>query len=207
MRRLLVINPNTSSAVSRLLQQHAKQAAGDGVSVQTITARLGASYIADEASYAVAAHATLDAWAAALAAGVVPDAVLIGCFGDPGLLALRESSPVPVTGLAEGAFVVAMTTVRKGQAPAKLNRDEFHLVFSRDFYDPAFQNVGKELAAVEEVAWKNYVDSHKSPVTVKAGPALPIPTTTCRSSGRKPTTACWRPRPGRRIRPRAAASC
>jgi allantoin racemase len=107
MRRLLVINPNTSSSVSRLLQQHVKEAAGDGVSVQTVTARLGASYIADEASYAVAAHATLDAWAAALAAGVAPDAVLVGCFGDPGLLALRESSPVPVTGLAEGAFVVA----------------------------------------------------------------------------------------------------
>jgi multimeric flavodoxin WrbA len=68
-----------------------------------------------------------------------------------------------------------MTTVRKGQAPAKLNRDEFHLVFSRDFYDPAFQVVGKELAAVEEVAWKNYVDSHKSPITVKAGPGFADP--------------------------------
>jgi Asp/Glu/hydantoin racemase len=33
--------------------------------------------------------------------------VLIGCFGDPGLLALRESSAVPVTGLAEAAFIEA----------------------------------------------------------------------------------------------------
>ena len=33
--------------------------------------------------------------------------MLIGCFGDPGLLALRESSPVPVTGLAEAAFIEA----------------------------------------------------------------------------------------------------
>jgi len=68
-----------------------------------------------------------------------------------------------------------MTTVRKGQAPAKLNRDEFHLVFARDFYDPAFQTVAKELAAVEEIAWKNYVDSHKAPVTVKAGPGFADP--------------------------------
>src|SRR5437764_7489737 len=68
-----------------------------------------------------------------------------------------------------------MTEVRKGQAPAKLNRDEFRLVFSRNFFDPAFEAVGKELAAVEEVAWRNYVDSHKSPLTVKAGPGFADP--------------------------------
>jgi Asp/Glu/hydantoin racemase len=33
--------------------------------------------------------------------------VLIGCFGDPGLFALRESSACPVTGLAEASFTEA----------------------------------------------------------------------------------------------------
>ena len=112
MRRLLVINPNTSASVSRLLQSHVQAAAGPQVQVHTVTARFGAPYISDEASYAVAGHATLDAWAAALIGpdGLrqeAPDAVLIGCFGDPGLLALRESSPAPVTGLAEAAFIEA----------------------------------------------------------------------------------------------------
>lgn len=108
MRQLLVINPNTSASVSALLQTHVQAAAGIHVRVRTVTARFGAPYIADEASYAVASHATLDAWAAALAAPEpAPDAVLIGCFGDPGLLALRESSAVPVTGLAEAAFIEA----------------------------------------------------------------------------------------------------
>jgi Asp/Glu/hydantoin racemase len=108
MRQLLVINPNTSESVTALLQQHVQAAAGAQVQVRTVTARFGAPYIADEAGYAVASHATLDAWAAALAQpGAAPDAVLIGCFGDPGLMALRESSPVPVTGLAEAAFVEA----------------------------------------------------------------------------------------------------
>ena len=109
MRRLLVINPNTSAAVSALLQQHVQTEAGSHVQVRTVTARFGAPYIADEASYAVAGHAVLDAWAAALADAPAepPDAVLIGCFGDPGLLALRESSPVPVTALAEAAFIEA----------------------------------------------------------------------------------------------------
>ncbi|MFC5522959.1 aspartate/glutamate racemase family protein [Polaromonas jejuensis] len=108
MRKLLVINPNTSASVSARLQTHVQAAAGLHVQVRTVTARFGAPYISDEASYAVAAHATLDAWAAALTGPEgPPHAVLIGCFGDPGLLALRESSPVPVTGLAEAAFIEA----------------------------------------------------------------------------------------------------
>ncbi len=68
-----------------------------------------------------------------------------------------------------------MTTVRKGQAPAKLGRDEFRLVFSRSFMDPAFGKVAGELAAVEEVAWNNYSESHKAPVTRKAGPGFADP--------------------------------
>lgn len=108
MRQLLVINPNTSASVSALLQTHVQTAAGLHVQVRTVTARFGSPYIADEASYAVASHAALDVWAHAIATEArTPDAVLIGCFGDPGLMALRESSPVPVTGLAEAAFIEA----------------------------------------------------------------------------------------------------
>lgn len=108
MRKLLVINPNTSESVSALLHAHAMRLAGASAQVHTVTARFGAPYIACEASYAVAGHALLDAWAAATAEGQTPvDAVLIGCFGDPGLLALRETSRAPVTGLAEAAFVEA----------------------------------------------------------------------------------------------------
>lgn len=111
MRRVLVINPNTSTSVSALLQRHVQAEAGAQVRVETVTARFGAPYIADEESYASAADATLDAWAHALEEDAVsaakPDAVLIGCFGDPGLLALRARSAVPVTGLAEAAFIEA----------------------------------------------------------------------------------------------------
>lgn len=109
MRRLLVINPNTSGSVSQLLQHHVQQAAGPDVQVDTVTARFGAPYIACEASYAVAGHALLDAWAADQcdASTGQPGAVLIACFGDPGLWALRESSAAPVTGLAEASFLQA----------------------------------------------------------------------------------------------------
>ncbi len=107
MARLLVINPNTSPSVSALLQRHL-QTTGLGVlDVRTVTARFGATYISCEPSYAVAQHAVLDAWAAAYMNEERPDAVLIGCFGDPGLFALREGCNVPVSGLAEAAFAAA----------------------------------------------------------------------------------------------------
>lgn len=108
MRQLLLINPNTSAAMSERLACHVQRAVGAQVRIKAVTARFGAPYIACEASYAVAAHATLDAWAWGLSeAGYQPDAVLIGCFGDPGLMALREVSQVPVTGLAEASFAHA----------------------------------------------------------------------------------------------------
>ena len=68
-----------------------------------------------------------------------------------------------------------MTTPRKGQAPSKLGRDEFHIVFRRSFVDPAFTAVESSLVQVEEVAWDNYVHSHKAPVTQKAGPGFADP--------------------------------
>ncbi len=107
MARLLVINPNTSVSVTALLQQHLQAAGAGALDVGAVTARFGASYIACEASYAVAQHAVLDAWTFACASGERPDAVLIGCFGDPGLFALREVCGVPVAGLAEAAFTAA----------------------------------------------------------------------------------------------------
>ncbi len=108
MPNILIINPNTTAHVSALLQNHGQQAAGRDVQVQVVTAGFGAPYISCETSYAVAGHATLSAWARVMTQGhTKPDAVLIGCFGDPGLLALRECSAVPVTGLAEASFAQA----------------------------------------------------------------------------------------------------
>lgn len=62
------------------------------------------------------------------------------------------------------------TRPRTGQAPAKLNREEFHREFQKSFVDPNFIAVKDALADIEEVAWKNYhEDEHKAPVTEKAG--------------------------------------
>lgn len=113
-KQLLLINPNTSGEVTERLLAHARSELPSGWTVHGVTARFGARYIACEASYAVAGHAALDAfaWAVAEHGGKPFDGVLIGCFGDPGLWALSECSPTPVVGLATASFELAARTGR-----------------------------------------------------------------------------------------------
>lgn len=103
MKRILVINPNTTQAVTDRVVA-ACRAAQPLLQWEGATARFGAPYIASEVSYAVAAYAVLDAFEAN---NQGYDAVLIACFGDPGLLALREAAKVPVLGLAQASFEAA----------------------------------------------------------------------------------------------------
>lgn len=105
--RLLMINPNTSEPITARLKALAEDEAGPDVSVSAITARFGAPYISDRAGAVVAAHAVLDAADAAREAYGEADAIVIGCFGDPGLKALQETSGLPVTGFAEAGLLEA----------------------------------------------------------------------------------------------------
>lgn len=105
----LVINPNTTVAVTQALLQRLNAAAEGAASTphwQAITAAFGAPYIADERGFCIAGHAVLDAWdrAQANAPEGVFGGVLVGCFGDPGLEALRASTTLPVWGLAEASL-------------------------------------------------------------------------------------------------------
>jgi allantoin racemase len=108
MKRLFIINPNTSASVTSLLTNFASKIVASEAIITSATAAFGAPYIDSEASYAVAAHATLEAMKTALLyENTAPHSILIACFGDPGLLALRESTDIPVSGLAEAAFMEA----------------------------------------------------------------------------------------------------
>jgi allantoin racemase len=104
MPRLLVINPNTTASITALVARHVRAAVGDQVDLVTATGRFGCAYIASEACYAIAGHAALECLAEH---GAGCDAVLLACFGDPGLFALREASAAPVIGLAEASLQAA----------------------------------------------------------------------------------------------------
>lgn len=107
--RILLINPNTTSQITEAMAEHARKVAADEVEVVPVTGRFGARYISSRAAAAIAAHAALDAFAEH---GAGCDAVYLACFGDPGLLALKEVSPVPVVGMAEASCRLAATMGR-----------------------------------------------------------------------------------------------
>ena len=107
MPTLLIVNPNTSTSVTDQLAAQARATLPPEAVVHCVTAPFGARYISSEAAAAVAAHAAMQACADHIAVHGRPDAVLLGCFGDPGLLALRELLDVPVTGLAEASMRMA----------------------------------------------------------------------------------------------------
>lgn len=67
------------------------------------------------------------------------------------------------------------TVVRKGQAPAKLGRDEFVVRFRDNFIDPAFRVEDAALGRLEEIAWQAFHEGRKAPVTRKAGAGFADP--------------------------------
>lgn len=111
--RLLLINPNTSAGITDLVVDAARRDASPGVEITGVTAAFGARYIGSRSAAAIAGHAALDAYATATASGPAYDGVMLACFGDPGLSALRECADLPVAGMAEASCLLACTLGRR----------------------------------------------------------------------------------------------
>lgn len=107
--KLLLINPNTTTAMTDLVLAVARDVVAPGTGLVGVTGRFGAAYVSSRSAYAIAAHAALDAWAQADGAF---DAVVLACFGDPGLDGLRELCPVPVVGMADASIQLAASLGR-----------------------------------------------------------------------------------------------
>ena len=102
--RLLLINPNTSHSMTDRMMKTALACAHPGTQIRAVTATEGVPYIATRAEAQIAGRTLLD-----MIADHRPecDAVIVGAFGDPGLLGARELFDIPVIGLAETAMFSA----------------------------------------------------------------------------------------------------
>jgi allantoin racemase len=101
--RLLVVNPNTSAAMTTAIARAASAVAAPGTQVMAVQSSFGPRSIEGHFDEAIAAAGVAEQVRAAQ--GI--DAVVIACFGDPGLDAAREATAAPVLGIAEAAFHVA----------------------------------------------------------------------------------------------------
>lgn len=59
--------------------------------------------------------------------------------------------------------------VRKGQATAAMSREAFRAAYQARFADPRFRPEQAAIDRLEAIAWRNYSDARKAPVTATAG--------------------------------------
>ena len=69
----------------------------------------------------------------------------------------------------------SMIEIRKGQAPAQLERAAFSVRFRAAFIDPVYRIEDAAIARLEEIAWQTYQEGRKSPFKQKAGPGYAVP--------------------------------
>ena len=142
--RILVINPNTSPDMTDIVMRVIAPHAPAGVALSAATGRFGARYIFSRSSAVIAGHAALDCYAEH---GRDSDAIYLACFGDPGLLALKELARVPVIGMAEASCIKAAAQAKRFSI---VTGGERWVPILREFV--ASLGLGEQLAAIEAVA-------------------------------------------------------
>ena len=110
MTEILLINPNTTPSITDLVLKTARRFASKGTNLRAVTGTFGPRYIASRVGYAIAGHAAVDALANDRRR---KDAVVLACFGDPGLDALKEIAKVPVVGMADASILQACAVGRR----------------------------------------------------------------------------------------------
>lgn len=105
MKKILVINPNTSEAMTEDVRATVKRIKRPDVEAQTVHPAYGPESLESAYDTAIATNAMID-----LLTGKEKeyDGVLIACFGDPGHDALKEMLDGAVMGIAEGAIATAL---------------------------------------------------------------------------------------------------
>jgi Asp/Glu/hydantoin racemase len=105
-RSLIVINPNSTQAVTDGIARALRPFEGQGVPITCLTLPEGPPGIENQrqADLTIAPMLRLAASYEAEAAGYV-----IACFGDPGLHALRDQTARPVVGIQEASVLTALS--------------------------------------------------------------------------------------------------
>lgn len=108
--RILVLNPNTTVAMTDRLVAAGRQVTATGTELVPLTAPRGVPYIATRAEAQIGGAIALEMLAEHHRTA---DAAIIAAFGDPGLLGARELFDLPVVGMAEAAMLTACTLGRR----------------------------------------------------------------------------------------------
>lgn len=102
--RILVVNPNTTEAVTARIAAAARAVAAPGTEVIALTAPRGLPYIANRAEAVLGGAIALEMLAEHRQGA---DAAVIAAFGDPALGGARELFDFPIVGMTEAGLLTA----------------------------------------------------------------------------------------------------
>jgi allantoin racemase len=102
--RILIVNPNTTEALTSLMVETGRVAAAPDTELIGLTARRGFPYISGRAEAQIGGAIALEMLAEAHAGG---DGAIIAAYGDPGLHGARAMFDIPVVGVSEAAMLTA----------------------------------------------------------------------------------------------------
>ena len=108
--KILVINPNTTQAMTDEIGKVARAAAAADTEIDCVSPANGPRSIEGFTDEVLASYHTVDL--VAQTQGKY-NGYVIACFGDPAISACREISDVPVVGIAEAAFSMASLVAHK----------------------------------------------------------------------------------------------
>jgi allantoin racemase len=108
--RILVINPNTTQAMTDEIGKVAKAAAAPGTEIECVSPEAGPRSIEGFTDEVLASYHTVDLVGRSNGSY---DGYVIACYGDPALAACREMTNVPVVGIAEASFHMASLVAHK----------------------------------------------------------------------------------------------
>lgn len=103
MADILVINPNSSKAVTRSMEACLTPFAGNGHAISCVELEKSPPGIETDVHVEMVVPNLVEAVSAARA-----DAIVVACFSDPGIERVRAAARVPVTGIAEAAYLAAL---------------------------------------------------------------------------------------------------
>lgn len=149
MAKIRIISPhftNENSKIAADLEVYLEQLRQKGIDISYVTLRIGPASIENELDAALAVPGILEQVALAEKAGI--DAVIISCFGDPGVSAAREISNILVFGPGQTSM----------HAAALLGH-RFSVISIAESVRPLLDNITRQYGLNEKLASIRVIDT------------------------------------------------
>lgn len=106
MSKLLIVNPNTSQLMTQAIKETAQKVVNSETQVDVIMALRGPEALESFYDYSLATYGVITTLKQLNINDY--DGLLLACFGDPGLYALKEILSIPVVGIAEASMAFSL---------------------------------------------------------------------------------------------------